>query len=168
MAGIHCCPCDCARELLDRRKHRPITAGIDGGGVAPFEQSDDDGPVNHVAGHDLECDSAFGYASPELAGDTANNYEPAGRFLVLCGDDFDQATASEAQLGGAAIAFACAAQQFRLARSTLGGRHDFADTAYPGANLYAIAPPGTFTHVSKPCLPQRLSICNASAAKKQP
>ncbi|MCV7114504.1 N-acetylmuramoyl-L-alanine amidase [Mycolicibacterium setense] len=75
--------------------------------------------------------------SPELAGDTATNYDPAGHFLVLCEGDFDQETVSEAQLNGAATAFAWAAQQFRLASGTLGGHRDFADTACPGANLYS-------------------------------
>ncbi|WP_396882156.1 N-acetylmuramoyl-L-alanine amidase [Mycolicibacterium sp. CBMA 334] len=75
--------------------------------------------------------------SPELAGDTATNYDPAGHFLVLCEGDFDQESVSEAQLNGAATAFAWAAQQFHLASGTLGGHRDFADTACPGVNLYA-------------------------------
>lgn len=75
--------------------------------------------------------------TPELAGDTATNYDPAGHFLVLCEGDFDQEPVTEAQLDGAATAFAWAAQQFHLASGTLGGHRDFADTACPGANLYA-------------------------------
>ncbi|MBP2455254.1 peptidoglycan recognition protein family protein [Mycolicibacterium lutetiense] len=75
--------------------------------------------------------------SPEIAGDTATNYDPAGHFLVLCEGDFDQEPVSQAQLNGAATAFAWAAQQFQLASGTLGGHRDFADTACPGANLYA-------------------------------
>lgn len=75
--------------------------------------------------------------TPELAGDTATNYDPAGHFLVLCEGDFDQEPVTEAQLNGAATAFAWAAQQFHLASGTLGGHRDFADTACPGANLYA-------------------------------
>ncbi len=75
--------------------------------------------------------------TPEIAGDTATNYDPAGHFLVLCEGDFDQEPVSAAQLNGAATAFAWAAQQFHLASDTLGGHRDFADTACPGANLYA-------------------------------
>lgn len=74
--------------------------------------------------------------TPELAGDTATNYDPAGHFLVLCEGDFDQEAVSDAQINGAAKAFAWAAQQFKLASGTLGGHRDFADTACPGANLY--------------------------------
>ncbi|WP_235732798.1 peptidoglycan recognition protein family protein [Mycolicibacterium septicum] len=75
--------------------------------------------------------------TPELAGDTATNYDPAGHFLVLCEGDFDQEPVTDAQLTGAATAFAWAAQQFHLASGTLGGHRDFADTSCPGANLYA-------------------------------
>lgn len=75
--------------------------------------------------------------SPEIAGDTATNYDPTGHFLVLCEGDFDQEPITEAQLNGAATAFAWAAQQFQLAGGTLGGHRDFADTSCPGANLYA-------------------------------
>ncbi|MFV8166244.1 peptidoglycan recognition family protein [Mycobacterium sp. 134] len=75
--------------------------------------------------------------TPDLAGDTATNYDPAGHFLVLCEGDFDQEPVTDAQLTGAATAFAWAAQQFHLASGTLGGHRDFADTSCPGANLYA-------------------------------
>lgn len=75
--------------------------------------------------------------SPDIAGDTATNYDPAGHFLVLCEGDFDQETVSEDQLNGAATAFAWAAQQFHLASGTLGGHRDFADTSCPGTDLYA-------------------------------
>lgn len=75
--------------------------------------------------------------TPEVAGDTATDYDPAGHFLVLCEGDFDQEPVSEAQLDGAATAFAWAAQQFHLGSGTLGGHRDFADTSCPGANLYA-------------------------------
>jgi hypothetical protein len=73
----------------------------------------------------------------DLAGDTATNYDPAGHFLVLCEGDFDQEAVTEAQLRGAALAFAWAAQKFRIATDLLGGHRDFAATACPGADLYA-------------------------------
>ncbi|WP_232006810.1 N-acetylmuramoyl-L-alanine amidase [Mycobacterium sp. 1245805.9] len=75
--------------------------------------------------------------STEFAGDTATDYNTTGHFLVLCEGDFDQEAVSEAQLQGAALAFAWAAQNFRVASSTLAGHRDLASTSCPGANLYA-------------------------------
>ena len=75
--------------------------------------------------------------STEIAGDTATDYDTTGHFLVLCEGDFDQEVVSEAQLHGAAFAFAWAAQNFGIATSTLAGHRDLAQTSCPGANLYA-------------------------------
>lgn len=75
--------------------------------------------------------------STELAGDTATDYDTTGHFLVLCEGDFDQEAVPEAQLLGAARAFAWAAQTFRVATTTLAGHRDLASTSCPGANLYA-------------------------------
>ena len=75
--------------------------------------------------------------SPRIAGDTATDYDTTGHFLVLCEGDFDQEAVSEAQLHGAAVAFAWAAQNFGMATSTLAGHRDLAQTSCPGANLYA-------------------------------
>jgi N-acetylmuramoyl-L-alanine amidase len=75
--------------------------------------------------------------STEIAGDTATDYNPTGHFLVLCEGDFDQEAVSEAQLHGAALAFAWAAQNFRIGSDTLAGHRDLAQTSCPGANLYA-------------------------------
>jgi hypothetical protein len=75
--------------------------------------------------------------STEIAGDTATDYDTTGHFLVLCEGDFDQEVVSEAQLHGAALAFAWAAQNFRVATNTLAGHRDLAQTSCPGANLYA-------------------------------
>jgi hypothetical protein len=72
-----------------------------------------------------------------IAGDTATDYDTTGHFLVLCEGDFDQEAVSEAQLHGAAQAFAWAAQNFRIATNTLAGHRDLAQTSCPGANLYA-------------------------------
>jgi hypothetical protein len=72
-----------------------------------------------------------------LAGDTATEYNPAGHFLVLCEGDFDQETVTDAQLDGAALMFAWAAQQFNITSDTLRGHKDYASTACPGADLYA-------------------------------
>jgi hypothetical protein len=75
--------------------------------------------------------------STEFAGDTATDYNTTGHFLVLCEGDFDQEAVSEAQLQGAALAFAWAAQNFHVASNTLAGHRDLAQTSCPGANLYA-------------------------------
>ena len=86
--------------------------------------------------------------SPKIAGDTATDYDTTGHFLVLCEGDFDQEVVSEAQLHGAALAFAWAAQNFGIATSTLAGHRDLAQTSCPGANLYA--------HVSSGDLKRRI------------
>lgn len=75
--------------------------------------------------------------TPAIAGDTATDYDTTGHFLVLCEGDFDKEVVSEAQLHSAALAFAWAAQTFRIAPSTLAGHRDLAQTSCPGANLYA-------------------------------
>jgi hypothetical protein len=72
-----------------------------------------------------------------IAGDTATDYDTTGHFLVLCEGDFDKEAVSEAQLRGAALAFAWAAQNFGIATNTLAGHRDLAQTSCPGANLYA-------------------------------
>jgi hypothetical protein len=75
--------------------------------------------------------------STEIAGDTATDYDTTGHFLVLCEGDFNQEAVSEAQLHSAALTFAWAAQNFRIATDTLAGHRDLAQTSCPGANLYA-------------------------------
>ncbi|WP_268811714.1 N-acetylmuramoyl-L-alanine amidase [Mycobacterium kyorinense] len=75
--------------------------------------------------------------STEIAGDTATDYDTTGHFLVLCLGDFDKEVVSEAQLHGAALAFAWAAHTFGITTGTLAGHRDFAQTSCPGANLYA-------------------------------
>lgn len=75
--------------------------------------------------------------SPKLVGDTATEYDPTGHFLVLCEGNFDEETVTDAQLHGAALAFAWSAQQFNIPTSTLKGHRDFAATECPGTNLYA-------------------------------
>lgn len=75
--------------------------------------------------------------STEIAGDTATDYDTTGHFLVLCEGDFDQEAVSEAQLRGAAQAFAWAARNFGISTDTLAGHRDLAQTSCPGASLYA-------------------------------
>ena len=59
--------------------------------------------------------------STRIAGDTATDYDTTGHLLVLCEGDFDQEVVSEAQLHGAALVFAWAAQNFVVATDTLAG-----------------------------------------------
>jgi len=84
--------------------------------------------------------------STDIAGDTATDYDTTGHFLVLCEGDFDQEAVSEAQLHGAAQAFAWAAQNFHIASNTLAGHRDLAQTSCPGANLYAHLSSGDLKH----------------------
>lgn len=94
--------------------------------------------------------------TPELAGDTATEYDTTGHFLVLCEGDFDQEDVTEAQINSAAMAFAWAAQTFHVAPGTLAGHRDFAATSCPGKNLYA--------HVADGDLVQRLDSLLAGGA----
>ncbi|MEE3062876.1 MAG: N-acetylmuramoyl-L-alanine amidase [Actinomycetota bacterium] len=75
--------------------------------------------------------------TPQIAGDTATDYDTTGHFLVLCEGDFDKEVVSEAQLHAAALAFAWATQTFHITSSTLAGHRDLAQTSCPGADLYA-------------------------------
>ncbi|BBZ38141.1 N-acetylmuramoyl-L-alanine amidase [Mycobacterium conspicuum] len=108
--------------------------------------------------------------TPHLAGDTATDYDTTGHFLVLCEGDFDQEAVSEAQLHGAALAFAWAAQTFHVAASTLAGHRDLAQTSCPGANLYAHLTSGDLKHRIEDLLaagPVDLQrICGPDAAAK--
>lgn len=84
---------------------------------------------------------------PELVGDTATDYNPYGHFLVVCEGDFDKEPITEAQLDGAALAFAWAAQRFDIPTDTLAGHRDAShDTSCPGANLYAHVTSGDLTN----------------------
>ncbi|SOX52780.1 N-acetylmuramoyl-L-alanine amidase [Mycobacterium ahvazicum] len=84
--------------------------------------------------------------TPQIAGDTATDYDTTGHFLVLCEGDFDKEAVSEAQLHGAALAFAWATQTFHIASNTLAGHRDLAQTSCPGASLYAHLSSGDLKH----------------------
>jgi hypothetical protein len=76
--------------------------------------------------------------TPDIAGDTATNYDPWGHFLVLCEGNFDEEIVTPAQLNGAAKAFAWAAEHFNVSTTTLAGHRDASpDTACPGEDLYS-------------------------------
>ena len=61
-----------------------------------------------------------------IAGDTATNYDTTGHFLVVCEGNFDEEPISEAQLNGAALAFAWATQEFGITSSTLASHRQVA------------------------------------------
>lgn len=84
--------------------------------------------------------------TPQIAGDTATDYDTTGHFLVLCEGDFDKEVVSEAQLHSAALAFAWATQTFHVATQSLAGHRDLAQTSCPGANLYAHLSSGDLKH----------------------
>lgn len=80
----------------------------------------------------------FELRSTGIAGDTATNYDPTGHFLVVCEGNFDTEPVSEAQLDGAAFAFAWASREFGISPSTLASHREVAaGTSCPGANLQA-------------------------------
>ena len=71
-----------------------------------------------------------------IAGDTATQYDTTGHFLVVCEGDFNVEPISEAQLNGAALAFAWATQEFGITSSTLASHQQLAPaTSCPGTNL---------------------------------
>lgn len=73
-----------------------------------------------------------------IAGDTATDYDTTGHFLVLCEGNFDEEQVSEAQLDGAALIFAWAAQQFGITTATLASHKEVTPvTSCPGATLEA-------------------------------
>jgi hypothetical protein len=97
-----------------------------------------------------------------IAGDTATNYDTTGHFLVVCEGNFDEEPISEAQLNGAALAFAWAAQEFGITSNTLAGHRQVASaTSCPGANLQA--------HVASGDLKRRIDdLVTAGAVELQP
>jgi hypothetical protein len=108
--------------------------------------------------------------STDIAGDTATNYDPAGHFLVLCEGDFEQEAVTDAQLQGAALACAWAAQNFAISSDTLAGHRDAShDTACPGTNLYAHVTSGELNRRIEGLLaagPVNLRrVCGAEAAQ---
>lgn len=82
--------------------------------------------------------NVFELRTPDIAGDTATSYDPTGHFLVVCEGHFDQEQVTDAQLDGAALAFAWAAQTFAITADTLRAHRDFVpSTSCPGDDLYA-------------------------------
>ena len=94
--------------------------------------------------------------NPELVGDTATSYDPAGHFLVVCEGNFDVEQVTEELLDGVALACAWAVHHFVISPDTLSGHRDFAATSCPGANLYA--------HIASGDMKRRIEDLVASGA----
>lgn len=74
---------------------------------------------------------------PEVVGDTATSYDPAGHLLILCEGNFDEEEVTEGLLAGVALACAWGVKRFFIAPEMIFAHRDFAETSCPGANLYA-------------------------------
>ncbi|WP_338103518.1 N-acetylmuramoyl-L-alanine amidase [Mycolicibacterium holsaticum] len=108
--------------------------------------------------------------SPELVGDTATSYDPTGHFLVVCEGNFDEEQVTEAQLEGAAIAFAWAATKYGISPATLQGHKDAShDTACPGDSLYQHVASGDLRNRVEAILAQGpvelVTVCGPEAAQ---
>lgn len=74
--------------------------------------------------------------NPNMAGDTATDYDPTGHFLVCCEGDFSTQTTTPEQLASAAALLAWASQSYNVSLDTIAGHRDLASTMCPGDVLY--------------------------------
>src|SRR6185369_6120609 len=74
---------------------------------------------------------------PEIEGDTATSYDPAGHLLILCEGNFDEEPITDELLAGVALASAWGVKRYSIPPENISGHRDFAATSCPGANLYA-------------------------------
>ena len=80
----------------------------------------------------------FQLRDPDIAGDTATDYDTTGHFLVLCEGNFDEEAVTEAQLDGAALVCAWATRQFGIGTNTLASHQEVTPvTSCPGRSLEA-------------------------------
>ena len=77
---------------------------------------------------------------PDVRGDTATEYDPAGHFLVVALGHYDQQSPTAAQVEGIARAFAWGAITFDVGGSTLTGHREHASTTCPGDRLQSLLP----------------------------
>lgn len=108
--------------------------------------------------------------NPEIVGDTATSYDPTGHFLVVCEGNFDEEQVTQAQLDGAAFAFAWAATRYGIPTATLEGHRDAShDTACPGASLYEYVVSGDLRARIEALLTsgplELLTVCGPEAAQ---
>lgn len=74
--------------------------------------------------------------TPEWAGDTFTEYDPAGHFLVVCEGNYDLEQPTDAMLQGTVEILAHAVRAFGADPWGLTGHRDLAATTCPGDNLY--------------------------------
>ena len=74
---------------------------------------------------------------PEIEGDTATSYDPAGHLLILCEGNFDEEEVTEQLVESVAVACAWGVRRYAISPDLIAGHRDFAATSCPGANLYA-------------------------------
>lgn len=111
----------------------------------------------------------FALRDTAIAGDTATDYDTEGHFLVLCEGDFDTEQVSEAQLNGAALIFAWAAEQFGLTTSTLASHREVTPvTSCPGAGLEAHMTSGDLKKRIDDTIANGFSLTPVSAAQAAP
>jgi hypothetical protein len=77
----------------------------------------------------------------EFAGDTATDYDPTGHALIAVLGEYDEQVPSAAQVEAVMALVAWLMDRFRLSTEALGGHRDYARTACPGHNLYALLDP---------------------------
>ena len=111
----------------------------------------------------------FALRDTAIAGDTATDYDTEGHFLVLCEGDFDQETVSQAQLNGAALIFAWAAQQFGITTNTLASHKEVTPvTSCPGATLESHMTSGDLKRRIDDTIAAGFSLMPVSAAQAAP
>ena len=111
----------------------------------------------------------FALRDTAIAGDTATDYDTTGHFLVLCEGDFDQEQVSQAQLNGAALIFAWAAEQFGITTSTLASHKEVTPvTSCPGATLEAHMTSGDLKRRIDDTITAGFSLTTVSAQQAAP
>ncbi len=145
--------------------------------------SDADGPArarSHQAFHQGEgfADLAYHFLvdtsgnilegrSPEYAGETFTEYDPAGHFLVCCEGNFDLQDPTEEQLASVADLFAWAVHAHSVDPASLGGHRDYAATSCPGDRLYPVLAEGRLAAMVADRLTgtvERVDICGPEGA----
>lgn len=74
--------------------------------------------------------------SPQYAGATGTNYNPATHLLIVVEGNFDHDHLTSAQADALVRTLAWASVEFGVSPSTISGHRDHASTTCPGGNLY--------------------------------
>lgn len=87
----------------------------------------------------IDLDGAVWQGRPlAFAGDTATAYDPTGHALIALLGDYDLQTPNPAQLDALSAATHWLLDTFSLTLTTIATHRDYAPTACPGRNLYAL------------------------------